>query len=50
MSQVAIADAAELYAGGLFNKIGRRVGYDPKTVAKELRAHGVTTPRLRTPI
>lgn len=39
MSQAAIDEAAELYTRGLsFNKIGRRVGFDPKTVAKELRA------------
>ena len=42
MSQAAIDESAELYASGWsFTKIGRRVGYDPKTVAKELRARSV---------
>ncbi len=44
MSQAAIDEAAELYAQGLsFSKIGRQVGYDPKTVAKELRARGLVS-------
>ena len=44
MSQAAIDEATKLYAlGWSLNKIGRQTGFDPKTVAKELRARGVAT-------
>lgn len=42
MSNSEIDVAVLLFAKGLsFNKIGARVGRDPKTVAKELRLRGV---------
>ena len=42
MSQAAIEEAEKLYAlGWPLNKIGRRVGFDPKIVAKELRVRGI---------
>ncbi|QWT23896.1 helix-turn-helix domain containing protein [Subtercola sp. PAMC28395] len=44
MSAESIAQAIELFSEGLsFIKIGKRVGFDPKTIAKALRARGIAT-------
>jgi hypothetical protein len=50
MSDDEIDIAVLLFGQGLsFNKIGARVGRDPKTIAKELRARGNATRNEKSP-